>query len=149
MNVMSGDTTKKLLFVAVDATDFTTLETGLSSFTVYRTRDGGTPVAMTTPTVVELDSANMPGMYSLLLDEDMTITAGQDYEQLGYRITHAGMYPVTLTAILERPKITAGETLTVASGVGQASVQSIAANAINAASMYWSGFTPNTASFGA
>ena len=41
MNVTSGDTTKKLLFVAVDGTDFTSLETGLSSFTVYRTRDGG------------------------------------------------------------------------------------------------------------
>ncbi len=31
---------------------------------------------MTAPTVAELSAANMPGLYELLLDEDMTITSG-------------------------------------------------------------------------
>jgi hypothetical protein len=53
MRIASGDTSREVAFVAVDATDFATRETGLSSFTVYRMRDGGTPAAMTTPTITE------------------------------------------------------------------------------------------------
>ena len=47
----SGTTDQYTYFVAVDSTDFTTRETGLSSFTVYRSRDGGASAAMTTPTI--------------------------------------------------------------------------------------------------
>lgn len=61
MRVPSGSTDRVLAFVAVDATDLKTRETGLSSFTVYRSRNGATPVAYTTPTVTELSGANMPG----------------------------------------------------------------------------------------
>jgi hypothetical protein len=114
MRIASGDTSREVAFVAVDATDFATRETGLSSFTVYRMRDGGTPAAMTTPTITEASSANMPGVYTLLVDEDTTIGAGNDEEELVFHITHAGMAPVTLTVELFRPKYTEGSTLTAA-----------------------------------
>lgn len=120
MRFLSGDTTQFIYFVAVDATDLTTRETGLSSFTVYRSRNGGAAAAFTTPTVNETDATNMPGVYELLLDEDMTIDAGDDSQAMALHITHAGMAPVTLTFELYRAKATAGETLTVASGVGSA-----------------------------
>lgn len=113
--ILSGVTDQGTFFVAVDATDFTTRETGLSSFTVYRARDVNASAAMTTPTVVEIDATNQPGVYRLLLDEDTTIAAGNDVEHMVFTITHAGMAPVTKEICLARAKITAGNTLTVAS----------------------------------
>lgn len=115
MKIPSGSTDQYIHFVAVDATDFTTRETGLSSFTVYRSRNNGTPAAMTTPTINELDATNMPGVYTLLLDEDTTIDAGDDNQEMSLHITNAGMYPVTRTIELYRSKITLGNTLGVAS----------------------------------
>jgi hypothetical protein len=70
---------------------------------------------MTTPTINETSAAFMPGVYELLLDEDTTIGAGNDSEEMVLHITHAGMAPVTRTIELYRPKITAGNTLGVAS----------------------------------
>lgn len=116
MRIPSGVVDQVIFFVAVDATDFVTRETGLSSFTVYRARNTGAATAMTTPTVTELSSANMPGVYKLLLDEDMTIDAGDDSQEMVFHITHAGMAPVTRTIELYRPKVTAGETLGVSGG---------------------------------
>lgn len=132
MRIPSGVTDQVIYFVAVDSTDFTTRETGLSSFTVYRSRNGGAAAAFTTPTVTEVDATNMPGVYKLLLDEDMTIDSGDDAQEYVVHITHAGMAPVTRVFELWRREVTAGGTLTVAAGVGQASVQSIVANAITA-----------------
>lgn len=114
MRLVSGTNDQYIYFVAVDDTDFKTRETGLTSFTVYRSRDGGAAAAMTTPTINETDATNMPGVYELLLDEDTTIAAGNDTEELALHITHAGMAPVTRTIELYRPKITVGNTLTVA-----------------------------------
>lgn len=116
MKIESGSTNKYVNFVAVDATDLKSRETGLSSFTVYRSRNGATPVAMTTPTIVELSSANMPGVYALLADEDTTIDSGQDFQEMVFQITHTGMAPVTRSVVLERPKITLGNSLDVTSG---------------------------------
>lgn len=113
MRIPSGTTDQYIYFVALDATDFTTRETGLSSFTVYRSRNGAAAAAMTTPTINETSSANMPGVYELLLDEDMTIGAGNDSEEMAFHITHAGMAPVTRTIELYRPKIAVGETIGV------------------------------------
>lgn len=113
MRIESGTTTRYIYFVAVDATDFATRETGLASFTVYRSRNGGVAAAMTTPTINETDSTNMPGVYELLVDEDTTIGAGNDSEEMVFHITHAGMAPVTRTIELYRPKATAGNTLDV------------------------------------
>lgn len=115
MRIPSGTVDQYVYFVAVDATDLKTRETGLSSFTVYRSRNGGAAAAMTTPTVNETDATNMPGVYELLLDEDMTIDAGDDSQEMVFHITQASMAPVTRAIELYRPKITAGNTLSVES----------------------------------
>ena len=116
MRMPSGTVDQYIYFIGVDATDFATRETGLSTFTVYRSRNGGAPAAMTTPTINETDGTNMPGVYELLLDEDMTIDAGDDSQEMVFHITHAGMAPVTRTIELYRPKITVGETSTAQTG---------------------------------
>lgn len=123
--IPSGVTDQFTYFVAVDATDLTTFETGLSSFTVYRSRNGGAAAAFTTPTINETDATNMAGTYELLLDEDMTIDAGDDVQHMALRITHAGMAPVTKEICIARAKTTAGETLTVSSGVATANTTQI------------------------
>ncbi len=114
MRVPSGDITRYLYFVAVDPTDLQTRETGLSGFTVYRSRNGGAAAAYTTPTVNETDVTNMPGVYELLIDEDTTIDAGDDEQEYVVHITHASMEPVTRALELYRPKVTEGNTLGVA-----------------------------------
>ena len=78
MRIASGSSDRKIAFVALDSTDLKTRLTGLSSFTVYRSRNGGAATAYTTPTVAELDAVNMPGLYSLAIDEDTTIASGSD-----------------------------------------------------------------------
>lgn len=147
MRFQSGVTDQYIYFVAVDSTDLITRETGLSSFTVYRARNvASTPTAFTTPTVTEVSSANMPGVYSLLLDEDMTIGSGNDSEAVVLHITQASMAPVTLTYELYRPVVTAGETVGVSSGAvstvtttttatNVTTVNGLAANVITAASI--------------
>lgn len=116
MKIPSGVIDQYIYFVAVDATDLKTREIGLTTFTVYRSRNGAAAAAMTTPTVTEVDATNMPGAYKLLLDEDMAIAAGNDDEEMLFHITHAGMAPVSRTINLYRPKITVGETIGVTGG---------------------------------
>ena len=127
MRIPSGTTDRYIYFVAVDSADFSSRETGLSSFTVYRSRNGGAAAAMTTPTINETDSTNMPGVYELLLDEDTTIGAGNDSEEMCLHITHTGMAPVTRTIELYRPETTEGNTLDVtstgAAGIDWANVE--------------------------
>lgn len=103
MRITSNDKKRLIHFVAVDATDLKTRETGLSSFTTYRSRNGGTPVVMTTPTITELDATNMPGVYTLLVDEDTKIGYGNFTEEMCFHITHAGMHPVTRTVEIWGP----------------------------------------------
>lgn len=144
MRIPSGVTDQYIYFVAVDATDLKTFETGLSSFTVRRSRNGGASAAFTTPTINETDVTNMPGVYELLLDEDMTIDAGDKEQEVCLRITHAGMAPVTRVYTLFRPDVTAAETITVSSGAvstvtttttatNVTTVNGLAANVITAA----------------
>ena len=116
MRIASGTTDQVIFFVAVDSSDLKTRKTGLSGFSVYRVRDTGAATAYTTPTVAELSAANMPGVYSLLLDEDMTIGAGNDTEEMAFHITVATMAPVTRVIELYRPKITVGDTLATTAG---------------------------------
>lgn len=115
MKIASGTTDQVIYFVCVDSADYVSRETGKTSgdFTVYRSRDGGAATAMTSPTVSELSSANCPGVYSLLLDEDMTIAAGNETEEMVFHITASGVAPITRTIELYRPKITEGYTLGV------------------------------------
>lgn len=102
MTIRSGDTSRKVGFLAVDSTDLKTAETGLSSgWSVYYSLDGGAATAMTTPTVAELDATNMPGVYSLAIDEaamvaDPGLEALTSAELILY-ITHAGVAPITRT----------------------------------------------------
>ncbi len=103
MRIASGVVDQFLYFVAVDSTDFTTRETGLSSFTVYRSRDGAAAAAMTTPTINETDVTNMPGVYELLLDEDMTVGSGNLSEAMVFHITQASMAPVSVEIELFSP----------------------------------------------
>lgn len=123
MRIPSGSSDRYHYFVAVDATDRVSYETGLATWTVYRSRNGAAEAAMTTPTITEIDAVNCPGLYALLMDEDTTLDAGHDTEEIAFRITHSGMAPVTLTAELYRPETTEGQTLTVASGQGDVDVK--------------------------
>ena len=125
MRIPSGVTDQYIYFVAVDATDFTTRETSLTTPTVYRSRNNGTATAMTTPTIAAVDATNMPGVFSLLLDEDMTIGAGNDSEEMVFHIDATEMAPVTRTIELYRRTATAGETLTVTSGLASANTTQI------------------------
>jgi len=123
--MLAGVTDEYVYFVAVDSTDNKTRETGLSSFTVYYSINGGAATAMTTPTVNETDGTNMPGCYELLIDEAgmTTLAAGDDTSELCLHITQASMAPVTRVVEIYRAKATAGETITVAGGVADASVE--------------------------
>src|SRR3990167_475456 len=127
MRIPSGKTDQKIFFVAVDSTDLKTRETGLTTFTVYRSRNGGTATVYTTPTVAELDATNMPGVYCLTLDEDTTIASGSDSEEYCVHTTQASMAPVTRTVELYRRDTTTGNTLDVtatgAAGVDWANVE--------------------------
>lgn len=122
IRIPSGTTDQYIYFVALDSTDFTSRETGFSSFTVYRSRNGGASSVMTTPTINETDITNMPGVYELLLDEDMTLTSGNVSEEMSFHITHAGMAPVTRTIELYQPDITIipGEAIVAHTTTGRA-----------------------------
>lgn len=104
MRIPSGVTDQYIYFVAVDAVDLRTRETGLNTWTVYLSRDGRAAVAMTAPTVAEIDAVNMPGNYALLLDEDTTIDERNYSEELCLHITHAGMAIFTRTIELYRSR---------------------------------------------
>lgn len=133
MRIVSGNITSVIYFIAVDPSDLTTRETGLSSFTVYRSRNGGASTAMTTPTVTEVDSTNMPGVYKLLVDEDTTIDFGFDSQEMLFHITAVSgspeavaMAPVDRIVEIYRAKATVGNTLAVSSsGIGDANVEKI------------------------
>lgn len=116
MRIPSGKTDIYMYFVAVDSSDLKTRETGLSSFTVYRSRNGAAEVAYTTPTITEIDTTNMPGVYALLIDEDTTIASTSDSEEYCLHITQASMAPVTRVIELYRRDTTSGQTATITSG---------------------------------
>jgi len=113
MRIPSGKTDQVIFFVAYDSSDHTSRKTGLSSFTVYRSRNGGAATAYTTPTVTELSSSNMPGLYALLIDEDTTIASGSDSEEYAVHITASGMDAVSRTIELYRRDTTTGNQLLV------------------------------------
>lgn len=105
MRIPSGKVDQVIFFVAVDSTDRQTRKTGLSAFTVYRSRNGGAATVYTTPTITEISSANMPGVYALLIDEDTTIGGSSTSEEYCVHITCSGMAPVTRTIELYAPPV--------------------------------------------
>ncbi|RWI60256.1 MAG: hypothetical protein EOQ93_03065 [Mesorhizobium sp.] len=110
MRIPSGKIDQNIYFVAVDSVDLKTRKTGLTSFTVYRSRNGGAATVYTTPTITELSAANMPGVYSLLIDEDTTVASTSDAEEQVLHITQASMAPVTRVIELFRRDTTTGRT---------------------------------------
>lgn len=135
LRIPSGSSDRYLYFVALDSTDLKTREAGFSSFTVVRSRNGAADATYTTPTISEIDGTTMPGVYALLLDEDMTIGSGHDTEEVCVHITHAGMAPVTRTYELYRPKFTEGETGTMGSSKVDAQVKGMDANTVTASAV--------------
>lgn len=131
MRIPSGKVDQSIYFIAVDATDYVTRETGLSGFTVQRSRNGAAEVAYTTPTVTQIDATNMPGVYALLVDEDTTIASGSDSEEMCLHITCTGMAPVTRTIELYRRDTTSGQTITVANGAADADIERIQGTVVN------------------
>lgn len=122
MRIPSGVTDQYASFTAFDVDDYISRQTGLSGFTVKRCRNGGTLTTFTTPTVVEIGD----GEYALLLDEDMTIDAGDDSQEMFFLVSLAGMVTAKITIELYRPKITAGLALTVESdGMAHADLKEI------------------------
>ena len=88
MRIPSGVVDQYIYFVGVNPSDLFTRQTGMSGkFRVYRSRNGGAAAAYTTPTVNETDSTNMPGVYELLLDEDMSLDAGDYSQEVALHIT--------------------------------------------------------------
>jgi len=93
-----------LNFAAWDNTQpvYTVLKSGLTTFTVWKSRNGSTPVQVSSPTIVELSSANMSGVYGFTPPVE-TITVGNLREEVVYKITATGMWPVVLKAIVFEP----------------------------------------------
>lgn len=104
MRIIDGDTSRSIYFVAVDSLDFVTRETGLTGFSVYYSLDGGTATAMTTPSITELDSTNMPGVYALAIDEAAMVTLGTGVEsaELALTITCAGMAQIDRVVAVQK-----------------------------------------------
>jgi len=95
MRIVSGTTDQYAYFKAVAVGDGFTPVTGLvlANFVVYRSRNGGVAAIMTTAPatlIAELSAANMPGWYSLLMNEDMSVAAGNITEEMLFSITHSG-----------------------------------------------------------
>lgn len=107
VRVPNGVTDQSIYFVAYSSTNHSSRVTGLSSFTVYRSRNGGTATLYTTPTITETDSTNMPGVYEFVLDEDMTLDAGDYSQEMVLHITASGMDPVTRTIEIYRRDVDA------------------------------------------
>ena len=128
MRIPSGTTDRYIYFVAVDSSDLKTRETALSTFTVYYEIANGTATVMTTPTVTESSSANMPGVYTLLIDEGgmTTLTAGHDTAELCLHITQASMAPVTRVIEIYRAKFTEGQAAVMANSAVDADLERIA-----------------------
>lgn len=118
--IPNGTTDQYIYFTAVDATDGFTKETGLTGFTVYRSRDGGTPTLWTTPTIAEVDATNMAGVYSLLIDEDTTIDPANSIEMMRVSISEASMRDVELDIELVRASATEEQVTSLNAATGGA-----------------------------
>lgn len=86
---LKQSTAVNITVLMVDSTDHVTGKTGLSAgLTIYATKGAGTP-AVITPTVTELDSTNVKGIYKLAFTTSHTDTLGE----LQLHITATGADP--------------------------------------------------------
>ncbi len=107
MRIPSGVTDQYIAFVGIQGSDTaaTTRQTGMQGkFSVVRSRNAADWTAMTTPTVTEGFPTTAPGVYWLLLDEDMSVAAGNYSEEMAFHITTTdtaastdSIYPITRT----------------------------------------------------
>jgi hypothetical protein len=89
MQLLKQSTAVSVTVLMVSSTDHIAGKTGLSAgLTIYATKAAGTPAAIT-PTVTELDSANVPGLYKLEFTTTHTNTLGE----LQLHITGSGADP--------------------------------------------------------
>lgn len=104
MRITEGDTSRSVYFVAVDSVDYVTRETGLASWVVYYSIDGGAATSVGSPTVSEVDSTNMPGVYKLALNVSgmVTLGAGVESGELVLHLSHTGAAPITRVLTVER-----------------------------------------------
>lgn len=126
MRIVSGNITTYVYFEARDVLDRVTPENGLAAkMVVKRSRNGGALTTMTTPTINATDTGT--GGYELLVDEDTTIDAGFHSQEMRLRVRDTGGHMAEAIRVVElfRPDVTAGQTLTVSSGRGQADVRAI------------------------
>jgi hypothetical protein len=121
MRIPSGTTDQYMSFIGLDDSDGVSLLTGLSTFTVYRTRNGGTRTAMTTPTITEKGN----GSYVLLMDEDMTIDSGDDSQEMLFEIQAVSMQTVFRSVEIYRSIVSSGQTLGVSGGNLSGAVPSV------------------------
>lgn len=98
--LVSGSTTGEVTFVVYDDTG--AVVTGATVSSVIRRRGTGDDTAMTTPTVTEEGN----GFYSLVVDEDTTITTGLVREAMFFRINMSSGEPVFVMAVLESAQYT-------------------------------------------
>jgi hypothetical protein len=84
---LKQSTAVNITVLMIDSTDHITGKTGLT-LTIYATKAAGTP-AVITPTVTELDSTNVKGVYKLALTSSHTDTLGE----LQLHITATGADP--------------------------------------------------------
>lgn len=84
---LKKDTATNVTILMVDSSDHVTGKTGLT-LTIYATKAAGTPGAIT-PTVTELDSTNVKGIYKLALTSSHIDTLGE----LQLHITASGADP--------------------------------------------------------
>ena len=98
--LVSGSTTGEVTFVLYDDTN--TVVTGATVSSVIRRRGTGDDTAMDTPTVTEEGN----GFYSLVVDEDTTITTGLVREAMFFRINMDSGEPVFVMAVLESSQYT-------------------------------------------
>ena len=79
LRIVSGTVDQKVSFRRIPGL-------ALGNFIVYRSRNGATAVAYTTPTITE-DSL-VPGMYHFTMDEDMSLDPGHVTEQMLFSVVH-------------------------------------------------------------
>ena len=83
MRVPNASVDRYISFVARDSVSLErklSLTTG--DFSVYLSKNASVPSGMTTPSIQEADTGNMPGVYQLLLDEFTNLDDGHDEEEV-------------------------------------------------------------------
>jgi hypothetical protein len=93
VGLFKQSTAVNVTVLMIDSADHVTGKTGLSAgLTIYATKAGGTP-GLITPTVTELDSTNVKGLYKLALTTGHTDTLGE----LQIHVTATGADPTDIT----------------------------------------------------